>query len=44
MTTSINNDLQNEAKNFAVDLERPFDELIEKALRDLLKKYKNKSN
>jgi predicted transcriptional regulator len=44
MTTSIDNDLQKEAKKLAIDLERPFNELIEEALRDLLKKYKNKSN
>ena len=44
MTTSIENDLQKKAKKLAIDLERPFNELIEEALRDLLKKYKNKSN
>ena len=43
MTTSIDNDLQKEAKKLAIDLERPFNELIEEALRDLLKKYENKS-
>jgi predicted transcriptional regulator len=43
MTTSIDNDLQKEAEKLAIDLERPFNELIEEALRDLLKKYKNKS-
>ncbi len=43
MTTSIENDLQKEAKKLAIDLERPFNELIEEALRDLLKKYENKS-
>ena len=32
------------AKKHTIDLERPFNELIEEALRDLLKKYKNKSN
>ena len=31
------------AKKHTIDLERPFNELIEEALRDLLKKYKNKS-
>jgi len=44
MTTSIENDLQKEAKKLAIDLERPFNDLIEEALRDLLKKYENKSN
>ena len=43
MNTSIENDLQKEAKKFAIDLERPFNEFIEEALRDLLKKYKNRS-
>ncbi len=43
MTTSIENDLQKEAKKLAIDLERPFNDLIEEALRDLLKKYENKS-
>jgi hypothetical protein len=42
MTTSIDNDLQKEAKKLAIDLERPFDELVEEALRDLMKEYKNK--
>jgi predicted transcriptional regulator len=43
MTTSIENDLQKKAKKLAIDLERPFNELIEEALRDLLKKYETKS-
>ena len=43
MTSSIDNDLQKEAKKLAIDLERPFNELIEEALHDLLKKYKIKS-
>ena len=43
ITTNIENDLQKEAKKLAIDLESPFNELIEEALRDLLKKYKNKS-
>ena len=44
MTTSIENNLQKASKKLAIDLERPFNDLIEEALRDLLKKYKNKSN
>jgi hypothetical protein len=40
MTTSIDNDLQKEAKKLAIDLERPFDDLIEEALRDLPKKVR----
>ena len=43
MTTSIENDLQKKAKKLAINLERPFNELIEEALRDLLKKYETKS-
>jgi hypothetical protein len=43
MTTSIENDLQKEAKKLAIDLKRPFNDLIEEALRDLLKKYEKKS-
>jgi hypothetical protein len=43
MTTSIENDLQKEAKILAIDLERPFNDLIKEALCDLLKKYENKS-
>jgi hypothetical protein len=39
----LNNDLQKEAKKLAIDLEQPINELIKEALRDLLKKYKNKS-
>ena len=39
----MNNDLQKEAKKLAIDLEHPINELIKEALRDLLKKYKNKS-
>ena len=40
MTTSIDNDLQKEVKKLAIDLERPLNDLIEEAFRDLLKKYK----
>jgi predicted transcriptional regulator len=40
MTTSIDNDLQKEIKKLAIDLERPFNDIIaEEALKDLLKKY-----
>jgi hypothetical protein len=28
-------------KKLAIDLERPFNDLIEEALRDILKKYEN---
>ena len=43
LTTSIENDLQKEIKKLAIDLERPFNDLIEEALRDLLKKFENRS-
>ena len=39
VSTNIENDLQKEVKKLAIDLERPFNDLIEEALRDLLKKY-----
>ena len=42
MTTMIDNDLQKEVKKLAIDLERPFNNLIEESFRDLLKKYKKK--
>ena len=44
MTTSIDNDLQKEIKKLAIDLERPLNDLIEEAFRDMLKKYEKKSN
>ena len=44
MTTSIENDLQKEIKKLAIDLQRPFNDIIEEALRDLLKKYDKKTN
>ena len=43
ITTRIENDLQKEIKKLAIDLERPFNDVIEEALRDLLKKYEKKS-
>jgi predicted transcriptional regulator len=39
LSTKIENDLQKEVKKLAIDLERPFNDIIEEALRDLLKKY-----
>jgi hypothetical protein len=46
MTTSIEIDLQKEIKKLAIDLERPTNDLLEEAIRDLLQKYKkeNKSS
>ena len=43
VSTNIENDLQKEVKKLAIDLERPFNDLIEEALRDLLKKYEKKA-
>ena len=39
MTSSIELDLQKEIKKLAIDLERPFNDLLEEAIRDLLRKY-----
>ncbi len=39
MTTSIEIDLQKEIKKLAIDLERPFNDLLEEAIRDVLIKY-----
>jgi hypothetical protein len=43
LSTNIENDLQKEVKKLAIDLERPFNDLIEEALKDLLKKYYKKT-
>lgn len=43
LTTSIENDLQKEIKKLAIDLERPFNDLIEEALTNLLEKYEQKA-
>jgi predicted transcriptional regulator len=40
LSTKIENDLQKEIKKLAIDLERPFNNLLEEAIRDLLKKYR----
>jgi hypothetical protein len=39
MTTTIENDLQKEAKKLAIDLERPLNDLLEEAIQDILAKY-----
>ena len=39
LSTKIENDLQKEVKKLAIDLERPFNDIIEEAFRDLLVKY-----
>jgi len=43
-STRIDSDLLKLAKKLAIDLERPLNDLLEEALRDLLKKYGGKSS
>ncbi len=40
LSTRVENDLQKEIKKLAIDLERPFNDLLEEAIKDLLDKYK----
>jgi hypothetical protein len=42
LSTKIENNLQKDVKKLAIDLERPLNDLLEEAMRDLLKKYKKK--
>ena len=39
LSTRIENDLQKEIKKLAIDLEKPLNDLLEEAIRDILKKY-----
>ncbi len=39
LSTKIDSDLQKQVKKLAIDLECPFNDLLEEAMRDLLKKY-----
>lgn len=39
LSTRIDNDLQKEVKKLAIDLEKPLNDLLEEAIRDVLKKY-----
>jgi len=41
-STTLNNDLLKEFKKLCVDLERPINDLLEEAMADLLKKYKDR--
>ena len=43
MAAGIENDHQEKTKKLPIDLEHPFNDLIEEAHRDLLKKYEKKS-
>jgi len=42
LSTRIENDLQKEVKKLAIDLEKPLNNLLEEAIRDLLKKHEKK--
>ncbi len=42
LSTSIENDLQKEIKILAIKQEKPLNDLLEEAIRDLLKKYEKK--
>lgn len=42
-STLIKNDLLKKSKKLAIDLERPINDILEEAMRDLLKKYDKKA-
>ena len=42
LSTKIENDLQKEMKKLAIDQERPFNDLLEEAIKDYLKKHEKK--
>jgi hypothetical protein len=44
LSTKIENDLQKEIKKLAIDLEKPLNDLLEEAIRDILKKYAPKDS
>ncbi len=41
-STQVKNDLLKEFKKLAIDLERPINDILEEAMRELLKKYGKK--
>ena len=41
-STLIKNDLLKKFKKLAIDLERPINDILEEAMRDLLKKHEKK--
>ena len=43
LSTKIENGLQKEIKKLAIDLERPLNDLLEEAIRDVVKKYEKKA-
>ena len=44
LSTKIENDLQKEIKKLAIDLERPLNDVLEEAIRDILKKYEKEAS
>lgn len=42
LSTKIDGDLQKQVKKLAIDLEKPLNEVLEEAMRDVLKKYEKK--
>ena len=38
-STTLNNDLLKQFKKLTIDLERPINDVLEEAMKDLLKKY-----
>jgi hypothetical protein len=44
LSTKIESDLQKEIKKLAIDLEKPLNDLLEEAIRDILKKYTPKDS
>ncbi len=42
LSTKIEKNLQKEVKILAINLERPLNDILEEAIRDVLKKYKKK--
>ena len=42
LSTKIENELQKEIKKLAIDLEKPLNDVLEEAIRDVLKKYGKK--
>jgi predicted transcriptional regulator len=43
LSTKIENELQKEVKKLAIDLEKPLNDILEEAIRDILKKYEKKA-
>lgn len=41
LTTQLNNELLKNFKKLAIDLERPINDMLEEAMKDLLIKYEN---